>query len=98
MDTSIVNMPSAEIIGPDQITVENRLEIIDEGIRKKYLARLSEMAIAPIDNLPLLEEDLINNVRLFRITEMVYQRENRLQINLRRSLIRWQHIMLRYLF
>lgn len=56
------------------ISLENRLEIIDEGIRKKYLARLSEMPIAPIANIAPLEEDLINNVRLYRITEMVYRK------------------------
>lgn len=56
------------------ISLENRLEIIDEGVRKKYLARLSEMPIAPIGEIAPLEEDLINNVRLYRITEMVYRK------------------------
>lgn len=54
------------------ITTDNRLEIIDEGIRKKYLARLSEMEIAHISEVPDLEEELINNIRLFKISEMVY--------------------------
>ena len=57
-----------------EFSIESRLGIIDEGVRKKYLARLSEMEIAPINNLPSLEDDLINNVRLFRITEMVYSK------------------------
>lgn len=57
-----------------ELTLENRLEIIDEGIRKKYLSRLNEMPIAPINTLKPLEEDLISNVRLFKITEMVYQK------------------------
>lgn len=56
------------------MTIENRLEIIEEGIRKNYLARLEEMEIAPIQNLLPLEEDLIDNVRLYKITEMVYQK------------------------
>ena len=56
------------------MTLENRLEIIEEGIRKNYLARLEEMAIAPVQNLMPLEEDLIDNVRLYKITEMVYQK------------------------
>ena len=46
MDTYIMNSPSADVITPDQISIENRLDIIDEAIRKKYLARLSEMPIA----------------------------------------------------
>lgn len=58
----------------EEMTIDNRLEIIDEGIRKKYLARLSEMEIAPVGYVPSLEEDLINNIRLYRITEMVYQK------------------------
>lgn len=57
-----------------KMTMENRLEIIEEGIRKNYLARLTEMPIAPIQNLLPLEEDLIDNVRLYKITEMVYQK------------------------
>ena len=32
------------------------------------------MKIAPIGELPPLEEDLINNVRLYRIQEMVYRK------------------------
>ena len=38
------------------ISVVNRLEIIDECVRKKYLARLSEMEIAPFGDLTSLEE------------------------------------------
>lgn len=58
----------------EEITLEDRLEIIEDGIRKKYLARLNEMEIAPVPNLLPLEEDLIDNVRLYKISEMVYQK------------------------
>lgn len=54
------------------IAVSTRLEIVEEGIRKNYLTRLTEMKIAPILNLSPIEEDLIDNVRLYHITEMVY--------------------------
>lgn len=74
MDTYIMSSPSADVITPDQISIENRLDIIDEAIRKKYLARLSEMPIASVGDLPDLEDDMISNVRLYRITEMVYQK------------------------
>ena len=57
-----------------EISVENRLEIIEEGIRKKYLARLTEMKIVPLDDLEPLESYLIDNVRLYKITEMVYHK------------------------
>lgn len=52
----------------------NKLEIIEDGLRKKYLDRLADMAVVPIENLPELNEDLIENVRLYQITEMVYQK------------------------
>lgn len=58
----------------EEMTIDNRLEIIDEGIRKKYLARLNEMEIAPVGDLPSLENELINNIRIYRITEMVYRK------------------------
>ena len=74
MDAYLTKSPSADVITPEQITIENRLDIIDEGIRKKYLARLSEMPIAPLGDIPGLEDDMISNVRLYRITEMVYQK------------------------
>ena len=58
-----------------EATLENRLEILGEWIRKKYLARLTEMQIAPLpDNMISLEDDLIDNVRLYHIKEMVYQK------------------------
>ena len=74
MDNYIMNSPSADVVTPGQISIENRLDIIDEAIRKKYLARLSEMPIASVGDLPDLEDDMISNVRLYRITEMVYQK------------------------
>lgn len=57
-----------------ELSLENRLEIIEEGIRRKYLARLTEMTIAPLGDIQPLESDIIDNVRLFRITEMVYHK------------------------
>lgn len=57
------------------IAVEDRLEIIDEYVRRKYLTRLSDMQIMPLGEITPLEEDLIDNVRLYRITEMVYQKD-----------------------
>ena len=76
MDNMVISTSSGSVATYQggEISLENRLEIIDEGVRKKYLARLSEMPIAPIGELPSLEEDLINNVRLYRITEMVYRK------------------------
>lgn len=74
MEQNLLTTADAEVIAEAELSVENRLEIMDEGVRKKYLARLSEMPIAPIIDLSPLEEDLIHNVRLYRVTEMVYQK------------------------
>lgn len=60
-------------ITPRPIPLENYLQITEEVIRKNYLTRLSELPVVPIDPIPL-EEDLIDNVRLFKISEMVYQK------------------------
>lgn len=60
----------------NQLSLENRLDIIYDFLRKSYLTNLNQMMIAPLNSnetLPL-EEDLIDNVRLYRITEMVYQK------------------------
>lgn len=65
---------NAELTLPGTLTMSNRLEIIEEGIRKKYLSRLGEMEIVPVGQLPPLENDIIDNVRLYKITEMVYQK------------------------
>lgn len=70
----IMKAQDTEIVEVQDMTINNRLEIIEEGLRKKYLARLTEMKISPIDSLIPLEEDLIDNVRIYRITEMVYQK------------------------
>lgn len=73
METRIDNILSNEIELKD-LPLSTRLSVIDDGIRKKYLARLSEMQIAPIKDLPPLENDLISNVRLYHVKEMVYQK------------------------
>lgn len=58
-----------------EISIEDRIEIIDEYVRRKYLTRLSDMHIIPLGEVKPIEEDLIENVRMFRITEMVYQKD-----------------------
>ncbi len=74
MEPQIQTYDVAGTATPAVVTNENRIAIIDDAIRKKYLARLSELDIVPVGELTPLEEDLIVNVRLFRITEMVYQK------------------------
>lgn len=75
MATELVKTEQKALAGKSEIAVEDRLEIIDECVRRKYLTRLSDMQIMPLGKIPPLEEDLIDNVRLYRITEMVYQED-----------------------
>lgn len=56
-----------------EIPLNNYLQITEEVIRKNYLTRLSDLPVVPVDPIPL-EEDLIDNVRMFKISEMVYQK------------------------
>ena len=72
----IQKVQQAEVIEVESpvMTINNRLEIIEEGLRKSYLARLNEMQIAPTGALQPLEEDLIDNIRLYYIDEMVYKK------------------------
>lgn len=74
MENNIQEMGALQPTIDKELSVENRIEIIEEGIRKGYLSRLDEMAIVPIDNLPLIEDDLIENVRVYRIDEIVYRK------------------------
>ncbi len=67
------NQTSGEIV-PQDMNMENRLAIIEDGIRKKYLARLTEMQIVPVGKMLPLEEDLIQNIRLYHVAEMVYEK------------------------
>lgn len=75
MENELVKTEQNVLTEKSEITVEDRLEIIDEYIRKNYLTRLSDMQIMPLGEITSLEEDLIDNVRLYRITEMVYQKD-----------------------
>lgn len=74
MDTQISIARPDAVSARSNITIEDRIDIIDDAMRKKYLARLSELDIVPIGEVLPLEEDLIDNVRLYRIDEMVYQK------------------------
>lgn len=77
--SELMNLPKAEVQTIDnqsgfQVPEQIKLEILDDRIRRKYLTRLTEMEIAPVTDLPSLEDDLIDNVRMYHITEMVYQK------------------------
>ena len=66
-------------MGKNEVTVnfakenEYSISILEEQIRKNYLSRVSEMHVAPII-MGDLDEDIIDNVRVYHVSEMVYKR------------------------
>ena len=70
-----VQVIDKNVVNNDNVpTLANKLEITYDYLRKSYLTNLTEMQIAPINEILPLEDDLIENVRLYRISEMVYQK------------------------
>ena len=60
-----------------ELAVENYLQIAEDIIRKQYLTRLTELQVVDPrgeDGFLELEDDLIDNVRLYKVSEMVYQK------------------------
>ncbi|WP_034785012.1 ATP-binding protein [Eubacterium xylanophilum] len=53
----------------------NKLQIAEEFVRKKYLSRLEEMRIVPALRVLPLEDDIIDNIRLYKVSEMVYSKD-----------------------
>ncbi|WP_347943394.1 DUF87 domain-containing protein [Enterococcus cecorum] len=58
----------------EQMSFDLRIKTIDSGMRHHYLTQLSQFQVAPLAQLQPLEEDIISNIRLFKITEMVYHK------------------------
>ncbi len=57
----------------DSMEFDYGISVIEEQIRKNYLSRISEMKVAPVE-MPDLECDLIDNVRLYHLSEVVYKK------------------------
>ena len=60
----------------ESMSEDTRLEIIDEGLRRKYLSRLSEMEISAVTGLPDADQDLTSDVRMYHVTEIDYRKED----------------------
>lgn len=50
------------------------LKVVDDVILKNYITELSSMAIVPLSS-DVLRTNLRDNVRFFKITEMVYEKD-----------------------
>lgn len=67
--TEIVSAQETAIID----YLDDYLQVTEEVLRKNYLSRLNELQIAPIESIDT-ETDLIENVRLYHIEEMIYEK------------------------
>lgn len=50
------------------------LKVVDDVILKNYVSELSSMEIVPLSK-SVLESNIRDNVRFFKITEMVYEKD-----------------------
>ena len=50
------------------------LKVVDDVILKNYITDLSHMEIVPLSS-SVLQSNIRDNVRFFKITEMVYEKE-----------------------
>lgn len=50
------------------------LQVVDDVVLKNYIGNLSSMPVVPLSN-DILEKNIRDNVRIFKITEMVYEQE-----------------------
>ena len=55
-------------------TSEIFLSLVEEYVRKEYLAWLSDAQVLPVDNRMELTEDVVDNIRLYKVNEMVYRK------------------------
>ena len=70
------NNPSAPTPSYTNITdgYQAALKVVDDVILKNYVSELSSMEIVPL-NKNILESNIRDNVRFFKITEMVYEKD-----------------------
>lgn len=75
--TTDLKVSNENVIMPKQTELiqnfNNSLELVDDIVLKKYLPKLQELDIIPFDEKNLSAN--IKNVRMFKITEMVYEKD-----------------------
>lgn len=64
---------NTEIATYSQLDNVSSISVLEENIRKSYLSRVSGMHVAPVKMIDL-DEDIIDNVRIYHVSEMVYKK------------------------
>lgn len=70
-DVHNVNIPSYKAMTDGYQTA---LKVVDDVVLKNYITKLSKLEVVPL-NKNLLENNLRDNVRFFKINEMVYEKD-----------------------
>lgn len=70
----LVKSKNNQVSTVEEVSIDNRFQIIEEIVRKDYLSRINDMYIAENGQLIDIEDDIISNIRLYKVTEMVYQK------------------------
>ncbi|MCI5941520.1 MAG: DUF87 domain-containing protein [Ligilactobacillus animalis] len=62
--------------GPQNLlqNYQNALQVVDDVVTKNYVTTLEDLEVVPLDKWNL-RDNLDQNVRLFKVTEMVYEKE-----------------------
>ncbi len=53
---------------------QKAIDVVDDVILKNYVSKLSELEVVPLDP-NILKDNIDDNVRFFKITEMVYEKD-----------------------
>lgn len=53
---------------------QSALKVVDDVVLKNYITNLSEMDVVPVEQSEI-EKNILDNVRFFKITEMVYEKD-----------------------
>ena len=77
MDSQLAPVSKDSALIPQYEQIENSFStafrLVDDVVLKNYITRLPELRVIPIDDAQL--ENSLGNIRLFKITEMVYEKD-----------------------
>ena len=69
-DTNALSIPAQEKL---ETGFSSAFQLVDDVVLKNYITRLPEFTVKPLDESAI--KNNISRIRLFRITEMVYAKD-----------------------
>lgn len=77
-ELQLIESPKTDIVVPKfknlQEQVSTAFEVVDDVVFKNYISKLEQMNIVPLDQI-LVERNLAKSVRMFKINEIVYAKD-----------------------